>query len=259
MSYTSYLNIADNIGIVKNDRIFVSSDAVRLSFLCYSHGEVFNANQFIDSIIKVIGDNGTLVFPTFNWGFCRGDAFDYCKTASKAGSLTNTALKRKDFKRTKHPIYSFAVWGNDTEALCSLNNKSSFGDDSPFAFFYKHGYKNLFIDVDYKNSATFVHYCEEKAGVSYRFLKDFSANYVDENGVCELRTYSMYVRPLDTEVTVTINPMHEVFLANNAVQEFTVNNIPFSLLDMRKAYDLVDLDIINNKSRNIATYDGQED
>ena len=190
--------------------MFVSSDIKRLVFVCHSHGEFFDANKFIDNFIEIIGDNGSLVFPIFNWDFCIGIPFDYYKTPSKVGALTSVALKRKDFKRTQHPIYSFVV-----------------------------------------------HFCEEKIGVSYRFLKDFTAEYNDENGKSEQRTYSMYVRPLDVQVETTINPMRAVFLENGTVTEFAINDVSFNLLDMRKAYDLVERDILTNGSGKITIYPNQ--
>ena len=63
--------------------------------------------------------------------------FDYKKTPSNCGSLSNIALQRSDFKRTKHPIHSFAVFGKHKNYLCNLENKSSWGEDSPFKFLYK--------------------------------------------------------------------------------------------------------------------------
>ena len=51
-----------------------------------------------------------ILFPTFNWDFCKGKSFNYNNTRSMTGSLSNVALKRPDFKRSKNPIYSFAVW-----------------------------------------------------------------------------------------------------------------------------------------------------
>jgi aminoglycoside 3-N-acetyltransferase len=112
------------------------------------------------------------------------------------------------------------------------------------------------IDVDYKKSATYVHYVEEKVGVEYRFMKDFTAGYIDSDGVFSNRTYSMYVRHLDKEVDVTINPMHEIFAANGAVAESEYNGREIRLIDMRKAYDLVEQYIVENSSRRITKYWG---
>lgn len=254
MTKKIYEDLIKNVHLEKGNVLFVSSDITKVAYHFLSNKLKFDPNILIDCLIEKIGENGTLIFPTYNWDFCKGVTFDYNKTKSKVGSLTNVALQRKDFKRTQHPIYSFAVWGKDKELLCSMQNKSSFGIDSPFAYFYKANAKNLFIDVDYKNSATFVHHIEEKTEVNYRFLKDFTAEYIDENNNLSTRTYSMYVRPLDKEVEVTINPMHELFLQNKIVEDTVNMGCLFRVLDMHKAYDLVEDDALNNESRRLIQY-----
>ena len=45
--------------------------------------------------------------------------------------------------------------------------------------------KNLFIDLDYKESLPFVHVAEEVAKVSYRCNKTFSGIYIDKNKLGE--------------------------------------------------------------------------
>ena len=57
----------------------------------------FNLDDFINSLIKTIGKSGTLIFYSFNWNFFEGKVFDYNKSKSFSGSLSNAALKRKDF------------------------------------------------------------------------------------------------------------------------------------------------------------------
>lgn len=250
-----YVNLLKNIRIEKGDIILVSSDIVRMAYNFLLKGLKFSSNILIDALIERLGAEGTLVFPTYNWDFCKGVTFDYKKTRSKTGSLTNAALQRSDFKRTKHPIYSFAVWGRDKNLLCSMNNKSSFGQDSPFTYFYERRAKNLFFDVEYDDSATFVHYLEEKIGVEYRFMKDFTAGYIDDNESFSQETYSMYVRPLDREVVSSFD-MHELFVSNGVVEEFFVEGGCFRLLNMHKAYNMVEDDILNNSSRKIVKYWG---
>lgn len=250
---SDYRNLFSCLNINKGDVIFVSSDISNIAYYFFLTGYVFSPDIFIDTIIELIGDTGTLIFPTYNWDFCKGSAFDYKNTKSKVGSLTNAALRRSDFKRTKHPIYSFAVHGRDKDLLCSMGNKSSFGHDSPFSYFYERYAKNLFFDVGYQDSATFVHHLEEKHGVEYRFMKEFTAGYIDENGGESQRTYSMYVRHLDMEI-VHFFDMHELFVADGALEEITVEGSLLRLLDMRKAYKIVEDDILNNLSRRIVRY-----
>jgi len=208
-------------------------------------------NIFIDSLINKIGKNGTLLFPTFNWGFCSGETFDYNKTVSNTGALTNTALKRDDFTRTKHPIYSFAVWGKDKEKLYNMNNKSSFGEDSPFAYLHRNKAKMLTIGLCYQNSFTFVHYVEEMEKVGYRFMKDFTSKYIDKFGNESIRTYSMNVRDLDKGVVTKINPIGDEMESRGTSTHKSINNVDFYLIDLNKSYDVIRGDIINNNAKKL--------
>ena len=72
--------------------------------------------------------------------------------------------------------------------------------------------KNLFIDIDYKDSLTFVHVAEQKIGVSYRYLKKFSANYIDELQNKKLVDCSMYVRKEEFQGTTFIDKKMDLIL-----------------------------------------------
>ena len=168
------------------------------------------------------------------------------------------ALKRDDFSRTKHPIYSFAVWGKGKEDLLKLNNKSSFGIDSPFSYFKDNNFKNLFIDKDCQHSYTFVHYVEEQEGpVPYRYLKDFTANYIDEAGNEYSATYSMNVRDLDMDVFILIYPYEAEWEADGILKRFYINDIEYKLIDIAATYPSIAEDVRNNKSRKLCSYIGQ--
>lgn len=257
--YIKLRHIVKQLDIDKGDVLLISSDMKGLLFQCFEHGDEIDLNVFLNSLMEAVGEEGTILLPTFNWDFCKGVTFDYYRTPCRTGSLGKTALRRKDYVRTRHPIYSFAVWGKDAGTLCDMNNRDSFGQDSPFAYLHRVHAKNLFIDVSYQDSFTFAHYVEEWEGkVPYRYVKDFTAGYIDEQGREEERTYSMFVRDMDKNVYVTIDPMEKWFLEDGAVQMYRINGLDFRLLDLDKAYTLVKEDILYNRSRNLCTYDGQE-
>lgn len=258
MSHICYKDIASKLDINPNGTLLISSDITALAKNAIEHGEFFDPNIFIDSFIEQIGENGTLLFPTYNWDFCKGKTFDYNKTPCMTGVLGKVALKRNDFIRTRHPIYSFAVWGKDKDYLYSLANKDSFGIDSPFAYLYDSKAQNLMINSDLKDSLTFVHYVEEQSGgVEYRFNKDFTSGYIDEKGAEDIRTYSMFVRNLDLDVVNTINPLEELFARSNVIKFSIINNILFRMLDLNGSYNIILNDILHNKSKSICTYKGQ--
>ncbi|MCR5421062.1 MAG: DUF4910 domain-containing protein [Lachnospiraceae bacterium] len=258
--YIKLKELAGYLHINKGDRIFVTSDVKQLLYSCMQNGDDTDLNILIEGIINIIGEEGTLVFPTFNWSFCKGVAYDAGKTPCKTGSLGKLALKRSDFSRTQHPIYSFAVWGKDKEILCSFNNKSSFGKASPFEFMVEQGYRNLFIDKDTAHSFVFVHYAEESTGsVPYRYLKDFTADYTDTAGNTRRAVYSMNVRNLGMNVENTITPLEEEFIAKGIEEKFMINNIEYKIIDLNESYPIMADEVINNRSRRICSYIGQED
>jgi aminoglycoside 3-N-acetyltransferase len=147
MSYIRLQEILNSLGLKKGDILLVSSNIITLLQTLKRNENISDLNCIIDILKNLIGDDGTLLFPTYNWNFCKGELFDYYNTPSMTGSLSKIALKRRDFKRTKHPIYSFAVWGKYQNLLCSLDNTDSFGPCSPFDFLYQQHCKNLIIDM----------------------------------------------------------------------------------------------------------------
>lgn len=259
-TYIRLKDLAFHLGLKKGDNVFVTSDVKQLLYSCMEHEDDTDLNYLIDGIIEIIGEDATLVFPTFNWSFCRGEAYDYYRTPCKTGSLGRIALKRKDFKRTKHPIYSFAVWGKGQDELCALDNKSSFGKDSPFTYFTKHHFKNLFIDKDCQHSFVYVHYVEEQEGpVAYRYLKDFKADYTDADGVTREAVYSMNVRNLDLNVEILIYPFEPEFEKAGVLKRFFINEIEYIIVDLAASYPIIAEDVRHNRSRKLCSYIGQND
>ncbi|MBD1381929.1 AAC(3) family N-acetyltransferase [Metabacillus arenae] len=249
--YVSYLKIVDHLDIQEGDTVLIGSDITLLAFYAMRNGEKLDLNLFINSMIKKIGQSGTLLFPTFNWDFCSGKVFDYNKTPSETGALTNVALKRNDFTRTKHPIYSFAVWGNDQNMLFEMDNKSSFGPDSPFAYLHHNKAKMLTIGQGPQYSFTFGHYVEESEKVSYRYMKDFTGDYIDHKGNIDQRTYSMYVRDIKKGVVTNLNPIREEMGKKGVSTLKQINNVNFYLIDLYNAYSVIQDDIQNNQAKKL--------
>lgn len=253
-----FKSILIELGIKKSDVILLSSDVVDLGASLYRrYRKMYDWNDLINQIIEVIGDQGTLLLPTYNWGFCHGETFDWNKTPGQTGVLGNIALKRKDFKRTQHPIYSFAVWGKDQKELCDLTNISSFGKDSPFAYLESRNAKNIAIGISFESAYTFAHYIEQKSGVvNYRFEKSFTSLYIDENNEEHVRTYSMFVRYLEMDVCGVNDLIPEIY-KNNAAKKISRDGIDYMVVDMAKTVPIYMDDIVNNNSRKICRYIGQ--
>ena len=166
------------------------------------------------------------------------------------GTLSNTAFKRDDFKRTKHPIFSFMVWGKYQNELLKLNNISSFGIDSPFGFLYLNNAKMVFIDIDYNRSFTYLHFVEQQAGVDYRYNKVFESYYIDENGKKELKKYSMLVRDLEKGVVNNLNEVCKILEAKDISKVYNIlNKSTWKIVDLQKTFEIVKKEAIYNPTK----------
>ena len=256
--YISYQELPALMGIEKGDIILLSSDITDLYIQCRKHGEKLDLNILIDKFQEAIGPEGTLLIPTYNWGFCKGKTFDYRKTPSKTGVIGDTALKRDDFRRTKHPIYSFAVWGKDADYLCSLDDIESFGPQSPFAYLEQHHGKNAFIGgASLRNCFTYIHYMEQKLNAPYRFSKKFRAPYIDNSGKETEQEYAMYVRDLDLDVVCAPDPFVDILYAKQLVKSGYINGVLYEIIRFDDVTPIIEKDIISNRSKNLCTYKGQ--
>ena len=74
--YIKLKDLAKYLHINRGDNIFVTSDVKELLYDLMTHDDDTDLNILIDGIIDIIGEEGTLVFPTFNWDFCKGVPFD---------------------------------------------------------------------------------------------------------------------------------------------------------------------------------------
>ena len=260
-----YLSFISESGIQKGDILDVSSDLKEIILFCRRHNEIFDANKVLDSLKEAVGNEGTLLIRAWNWDFCHNLGFDINKSASQVGALGNIAMNRKDFMRTQHPIYSFMVWGKHAEKLVSLTNKSSFGSDSPFGFLTNNNGKQFMYGSDMYNSLTYVHFVEEQVGVHYRYLKDFTDKYVDKNGVCSIKTYSMNVRDLDLNIRMFSRKtahlfqqtFEDLFTTEGILKKSQHENVFIGLLELKKAYRFIEDDIKHNRSKKICLYNGQ--
>ncbi len=243
--------VAASMPVNKGDCALIASDITRLCDGMTKKETLEGLSYLIDLLQEKTGPEGTLLFPTYNWGYCRGLPFDYQKTRSKTGALSQAALKRKDFIRTRHPIYSFAVWGRDAHKLFAMHDINSFKGDTPFRYLHENDGLMVMLDVKPSHCLTFVHYVEECCEVKYRFRKGFPSTYIDEYGKESKRTYYMFVRYLD-ERSVETNPIINTWLEdNNVIRKANIREIPVRILKFSEAYKLILNDIQKENSKHL--------
>ncbi len=159
-----------SLGVEAGDTIFVHS---AYSSLGRAPGGVEGGPQtVIDAILEIVGNNGTLIMPTFNYDFLKGIPWDIRSSPSQMGALTELVRQDPRAKRMFHPIYSMAAIGRHAEELAAHRSRDCFGETTIFKKFRDWDAKILIIGLAYSKSITFLHHCEQAAEVDYRFLKN---------------------------------------------------------------------------------------
>lgn len=251
MSMRIFKELIDSLEIKRGDRIWLSSEVIRLALLCKKAGIEFDASELLDCFQVAVGEEGTLLLPTFSFVFSNTGRYDYIRSKGVTGILGNVALQRGDFVRTKHPMHSFAVWGKDREKLCMMENKHSFGADSPFAYCKENNVKQIMLGTDYVHAMTFVHYAETMCAVPYRFPKSFTGIYVTSDGIEEKRTYDYAARRLDIGITEQFNRIGAVLEKQGVSQVKNYCGVVSRVVLLGDSYDLICEDILHNQCKNI--------
>ncbi|MCI8780256.1 MAG: AAC(3) family N-acetyltransferase [Lachnospiraceae bacterium] len=234
------------------DIVYISSDITMM--LCWAsknlnvqtieERDIF-LNQFVNTLQKQVGEIGTLLIPVFTWAFCREGKYDARSTQGEVGMLGNWILsKRKDFIRTRHPIYSFMVWGKDAGLLYDMKNVDSWGENSPFAYLHHNKGKNLLFNTTLSRSFTFLHYVEQSVHVPYRYMKTFCGQYTDWNGNCSQAAYSTYVRDLDIQSRECAKDDCLDDGETAIMICFGVNTL--RVVDLEKSYEVIKCNILEN-------------
>ncbi len=191
----------------------------------------------IDALLEVLGEDGTLIMPTFNFDFCKGADWDVRETPSQMGFMTNLVREDERATRVFHPIYSFAVIGKHAQAFGNLRDKSSYGANSAFAKLRELDGKIMVVGLSYNDSMTFFHHVEEMEGVDYRYLKDFTGNITDWDGNTTQDTYQMLVRNLDMGVETMVDPMGALMEEESVIKSRQIGDADVKLMKANEVYE----------------------
>lgn len=240
-------------GIDKGDTVLIHSNIARtIRRFSKDRSNRPGIELFVKSFLDAVGASGTILFPVFNFGFSEGEPFDIKNTPSKMGKLTETARLHPDAVRTGHPIYSFAVIGAKSDQFENINNKSGYGEDSPFAILRQLNGKIASLDLEDQNSMTFYHHVEEMNDVSYRYMKTFEEPYTSWDGTTEIKEYSLFVRNTDMGVKTHVNPAGELLWQDGLYSGFRPKqNCGLRVINANQMFDFVSNIIKSNKAKGL--------
>ena len=188
--YPDFINALKNVDIKKGDTIFVHSSVSAFGKLSTFDTE-FLLKTLINSLKESVGDNGTLILPTFTYSFLKNEPYDKTNSKSKVGTLTEYFRKQPDVSRTVHPNHSVAIWGKHKSELLKIG-KDTFDNASIFGKLHKLDGKIVFFGAPFQ-SCTYVHHIEQMHGVPYRYMKKIRGKIIDSDKEYE-DEFTFYVK-----------------------------------------------------------------
>ena len=231
LTFQGLLDGFKELGVEEGDVLLVHSSYK-------SFGEVEGGPQTVVRALEtVLGAEGTLIMPTFNFDFNKGMPWDVSTTPSRMGILTEFVRKDPRAKRVFHPFYSFAILGKFAEMLGSLRYKSAYERNSVFGKLRDLDGKIMVIGLSYNDSMTFFHHIEQMEGVDYRFLKQFTGEVTDENGNTYTDTFEMLVRDIDKGVKTMVDPMGKLMEDAGVIKSAKIGEADVKLMKANEVYE----------------------
>lgn len=221
------------LGVEEGDTLLVHSSYKSLGPVDGGPQTVIRA---LEAALGTDGE-GTLIMPTFNFDFNKGEPWDVRTTPSKMGVLTELVRLDPRAKRVFHPFYSFAVLGKHAEMLGSLRYKSAYERNSVFGKLRDLDGKIMVIGLSYNDSMTFFHHIEQMEGVDYRFLKQFTGEVTDENGNTYTDTFEMLVRDIDKGVMTMVDPMGALMEQAGVIKSARIGEADVKLMKANEVYE----------------------
>jgi aminoglycoside 3-N-acetyltransferase len=232
--------LIQKLGISKGQVVFIHSSIDKMNL-------GFSANTVLSILLDIVGPEGTLLFPAWQYN---GNAEDYLKdnpnavfnvikTPTAMGLLPEIARRQKNACRSLHPTASVVAIGMHAKELLSEHHLSVYpcGEQSPYYKMLK--YNSVIIGLGEKTvSLSFVHCIEDmmKEKFPVRTLNDKPLT---------LKVIDYEKKELDVS---TLIPSKEILSRN--IPRFMKKNIPeniskpikyrgtnYYVADAKKLYD----------------------
>jgi len=185
------VNALLKVGLQKNDNVFSHSNLGFFGKLKDCTDKDCYCNAFKDAFFQVIGEEGTLVVPTFSYSYCWNTVYNKEETLGTCGIFSEFIRNHPDSFRSDDPNFSYTALGKNAEYFTKDCPPNPFGKDSFWErFLLKNG---IICNLNFDAAATLTHYVERELKVPYRFDKAFEGMSV-KGGKLEKSTFYHFVR-----------------------------------------------------------------
>jgi len=184
---------------IKYRNIIIFADLLNL---ISSKNKINNVFKEFENIIKIlIKNNNTIILPTYNLKFPKLKMTGSSRNFITTGVMIKYILEKFNFKRTKKPMYNYALIGPNSRSIMRLKQTTAWGEDSVIGFLSNDtNTLGLGINTDLLSfSWVTIHCCEETLKVPYRFWKIFRGKNIDNGKKVHEKMYVRYLnkKPID--------------------------------------------------------------
>ncbi len=229
------------IGIKKNDSVLVHSSLSKIGFV---EG---GAKTLVDALFEVVGENGTLLFPTFpakgrnKTHLEQHPFFDIKNTPSQMGSVTEYFRKLNGVYRSFHPTDCVAAKGSLAEYFTNshFGQLTPYNEHSPFRKLCNKNGKILMLGTTLNGACTNLHTLED--AVDFKFPvydeKIVDVKMIDSEG----KEVTMKTKVHNPEYSAKRNcdALKPLFEQENVLVNGTIGEAKSMLIDANKMLEVM--------------------
>ena len=204
-----------NCGVKTGSILMLHSDAI---FLAQTHSKKKDDKYALlfAALDKVLGNEGTLIIPTFTYSATKNEPFIVEETPSTVGAISEYFRKMPNVLRTSDPNFSVAVKGLKARDFVHTNVNNAFGPNSVFGLIDHHDAWIVCMACSFDN-ITFTHFIEQSIGVKYRYIKKFNYEIINNN-TTKIGEQKYYVRDLNINSKINLLLLKEKLIQENKLQ-----------------------------------------
>lgn len=156
------------------------------------------------SVREVIGDEGTVVVPTFSYDYARNNTpYIHEESPSEVCRFSEYVRNKPGTVRSLHPLFSLSANGPAAGEICDDTGKSAYGACSAFSRLAEADTTFVFLGTSLQKALTYAHHLEHLYGVNHYMHKAFDAP-VHRNGVQVAGPWLAFVRYLHCGIEISL-------------------------------------------------------
>tara|TARA_B100000282_G_C31688525_1_gene470303 strand:- start:301 stop:1089 length:789 start_codon:yes stop_codon:yes gene_type:complete len=239
------------LGLKRGDTVYCHNN---LSFFFLDEKSINKqkiGETFLKIIMQIIGNDGTLIIPTYTYSFSKlRNGVNFKKkeifslqSETQIGFFSNYIVKKKIGLRSEDPFFSCIAIGKKNKEIVKNISNNSFDENSVFSRLLKLNVK--FLNFNF-NGYTFIHYIERKLKVKYRFDKEFTG-FIQKNKKKVNKKWKIFVTSKKSKFRDDHSRLIKFMENKKLIKKIKYKRGEISITDANKIFNSIKYKLKNNK------------